>query len=406
MKEEKVRRLTNLSIVTSTNVLRALFQKKILSYPERKFKNFLEDNLHYFFHLHQEREIRCCNCASSVFTIPKKNILPRVKFAEAYQKCEDPVEGHTIKDGTVIVQECVHSYKARDISLDDLDTESLSVYLLHRGDLSKIELHALNVIKSSVERLHKTLLKPKLPFEFNLDDLEQAVVSLTCPHYYQPVVKAVFESIRELETEWITTNTADIYEKQQHATSSDKELDTKGYKRDEDAIQKITKLSQSIVPAMMNKISSLDHKHKRIRIETCKTVNVFKNFTLNVQYQTIVDNSDSRVLPSLDPDIQINIKKISKGSLNILTTVDHNILRKKKDCESANGTFLERIVKVFETQPSTSSITEMDVSVEIVHQDVAKKDDKGMTMTAVPIPLAAMATHLAVRYCVDSRQYM
>lgn len=199
MKDKKVKRLIKLSVDTSTNVLRALCQKKLLSHPVEDFQNFLSKNLHYFFHQYEGENMRCCECTLSNCENTKTSDFPKSVFLQAYKYKGDPVDGHVVKEEENIVQKCMHTYETREISLDDLETESLSVFLLHKGHLSPEENEALKVIRSTVQRLDDTKQKQPQNMEVKWADLEKAVISLTHPHYYRQVVKEVFDEICKLD---------------------------------------------------------------------------------------------------------------------------------------------------------------------------------------------------------------
>lgn len=200
MNEKKVRRLIKSAVDISTNVLRAFCQKRLLSCPEEDFQSFLTENLHYFFHQYEGENIRCCECTLSDCYNIRTIDLPESVFLQAYAYIGDPSDGHVVIEKERIVQKCIHTYVTRDISLDDLETEALSVFLYHRGNLSSEEYGAVKVIQTVVQRLDDMKREqPPLNIEIKLIDLETAVISLTYPHYYRKMVTELFAEICKLD---------------------------------------------------------------------------------------------------------------------------------------------------------------------------------------------------------------
>lgn len=199
MKDKKVKRLMKSAVDTSTNVLRALCQNKLLSDPGEDFQSFLTKNLHYFFHQYEEENIRCCECMLSNCENTKITDFPKSVFLQAYEYKGDPADGHVVKEEENIVQKCMHTYETRKISLDELKTEALSVFLLHKGHLSPEENEAMKIIRSTVQRLDDTKQEQPQNMEVKWVDLKTAVISLTHPHYYRQLVKEVFDEICKLD---------------------------------------------------------------------------------------------------------------------------------------------------------------------------------------------------------------
>ncbi|CAC5373638.1 unnamed protein product [Mytilus coruscus] len=381
MKEEKARSLIQLSVDTSKNVLRAFCQKRLMQCShEQDFNNFLDKNLHYPFHQFEGENIRCCECSASVCDIAKENVIPQLEFCK-YTRA--------VATRLMVIQNRMEKKLSR----------SVCIHTKH-GDLSKIEIQWLNVIRRSVQRLNEALLKPILPLQLNWEDLKEAVVSLTCPHYYRPMVKALFEIIREEEKEEIKRTVPATTIEQEQPSSCNKDVDAKDPKRTENTTLQDELISKSSVPSIRNKTALTDYKSNKFHVETCKTVNVIRNFTLNVQHQKMVANADRQISSSseqseldvmwhfetpsnwkigriirklknksyeISSDMLIRIKRINKGSLNILPSVDFNVLSNREAWESVCGVFLEKIVESFVVQSSRTRTYEIDVRVEIVH---------------------------------------
>lgn len=199
MKDKKVKRLIKSAVDTSTNVLRALCHKKLLSYPGEDFQSFLTKNLHYFFHQYEGENIRCCECTLSDSENTETSDFPKAVFLQAYKYRGDPADGHNVTEEENIVQKCIHTYVTREISLDDLETEALSVFVLHKGNLSEEENAAVKVIRTIAQRLDDKMRELHYNMQIKWTDLEEAVISLTYPHYYRQLVKELFDEICKLD---------------------------------------------------------------------------------------------------------------------------------------------------------------------------------------------------------------
>ncbi|OPL33464.1 hypothetical protein AM593_10488, partial [Mytilus galloprovincialis] len=162
----------------------------------------------------------------------------------------------------------MHTYEARNISFDELDTETLSVFLLHRGHLSRDENEALKIIRSAIQRLDDTKQEQPQNMEVKWADLEKAVISLTHPHYYRQLVKVVFDEICKLDQskpeatgikKEKTLNPTKECSISEEEWISDNEGPSMKNKSDEQNMQMLTKLFKSVVPTERNNKSSSEN---------------------------------------------------------------------------------------------------------------------------------------------------
>lgn len=174
------------TVDTGTDVLSAFASYKLLPKYDGSFELFLDDTKHEIFHLWYPHRSVCCACPREGCILKRTGNMDNSIFEQMYDDTGSEVKEHIIKHREKIVNVCLHKYRTRNISIQELDIRALSFLLRNLVHLPQNEAKALDTIATYISKIcHAYFTSSHSEFELNTAwiDLENALVCLADSDY-------------------------------------------------------------------------------------------------------------------------------------------------------------------------------------------------------------------------------
>lgn len=173
---QKLLRLLQFVFKIGDTVLIQLASDKILPKYNNNFQWFLIKEKHEIFHLLQP-QLLCCECSPAVSNLNQKSIEGIKLFEQLYEDTDPDDRRYNICVKERNVPVCLHKYKPRNISVDELEMSVLSFLLMNFAHLSSTGKNALNTItfyKNELCNLYSSNCFTKFSLDTTWNELKNA----------------------------------------------------------------------------------------------------------------------------------------------------------------------------------------------------------------------------------------